>query len=69
VLEHQRVNSEDKCLALRNKIEECGYAIICHQEIRKNTSTILLSQNVALVALINSNISRRFGASGGMIII
>jgi hypothetical protein len=30
------MNSEDKCLALRNKIEECGCVIICLQETKKH---------------------------------
>lgn len=34
-LEYKGINSNNKWLALSNKIEECGFSIICLQETKK----------------------------------
>jgi exonuclease III len=62
------INSEKKWLALASKIDECGYAIICIQETKREDFYIQFIRNFAPKKFNKFEFLPSIGASGGIII-
>jgi exonuclease III len=63
------MNADDKCLALSNKIEECGCSIICLQETKKSHFDHSFIRKFAPRRFDKFEFVPSRGASGGLIII